>query len=249
MSGRSSFMDGVPFAINPIFMPAHTDKAVRQKIDDAQEILESDLTQAMTLIKCKYQFRNEMSVLELNVDNGGKKLLKKEKKIRTKSKIIENGLKPDINGLAASEASVSIKTNSVEYSKASCLNPMPVNSNYSNILLEPTRQSTLNPPITNSSSNHHSSHLAQTNDMFNPNLPQDILDPFNDMELKTINELEELKTILHNHQIDQAAKTLENNNLVLVRNRPVCNNQFELDNFGLPKVSFIDLDINSNKLA
>jgi len=62
------------------------------------------------------------------------------------------------------------------------------------------------------------------------------LDPFNDMELKTINDLEELKTILQNHQMD------------LAKNKTAANAVTDLDNFGLPKISFVDLDINSNKL-
>jgi len=68
------------------------------------------------------------------------------------------------------------------------------------------------------------------------------------MELKTINDLEELKTILHNHQIDMArtTATTENTSTTIKAN---ATSKFEdLDNFGLPKVSFIDLDINSNKL-
>ena len=55
------------------------------------------------------------------------------------------------------------------------------------------------------------------------------LDPFNDCELKTINDLEELKSILHNHKIEQAEQ-------------PKVKGEELLDNFGLPKVSFVDLD-------
>ena len=73
--------------------------------------------------------------------------------------------------------------------------------------------------------------------------PSSSLDPFNDMELKTINELEELRHILQNHQIDQekVQKQQEKDE----KNKKIDLNL--LNNFGLPKVSFIDLDINSSK--
>ena len=101
---------------------------------------------------------------------------------------------------------------------------------YSNsILLEPTQHK--------SASSTHLNHVQDSShDLFTPSMS---LDPFNDMELKTINDLEELRTILQNHQIDLAkTKTTAT----------TANKTTDLDNFGLPKVSFVDLDINSNKL-
>ena len=81
------------------------------------------------------------------------------------------------------------------------------------------------------------------------------------MELKTINDLEELKTILQNHQIDSTKSTQVQNVDQVNNNISAIDQMFNLeraktlskltgaqDNFGLPKVSFNDLDINSNKL-
>ena len=85
-------------------------------------------------------------------------------------------------------------------------------------------------------------------------------DPFNEMELKTINDLEELKTILHNHQLEQQQQMQaqqqqqiqELNNVDssnhLISNHGSITTTNQLDNFGLPKISFVDFDINSNKL-
>jgi hypothetical protein len=93
------------------------------------------------------------------------------------------------------------------------------------------------------------------------------------MELKTINDIEELKLILQNHNTTQQEQSDKNNRKMFYLdntsqqkdNIPVhqtelavssnysnstTNNakDFNLDNFGLPKISFVDLDINSNNL-
>jgi hypothetical protein len=119
---------------------------------------------------------------------------------------------------------------------------------------------------------------------FDSSISTGSLDPFNDMELKTINDLEELKTILHNHQLEQQQKNASasfsnpnaslfsnmnitaplnnsllnnNNNNVNDKNNPLNKGSqnggagmsagFD-DNYGLPKISFVDFDIKSNKL-
>jgi hypothetical protein len=118
------------------------------------------------------------------------------------------------------------------------------------------------------------------------------LDPFNDMELKTINEFEELKNILNNHQqsnsnnnssstndspltLPTIASSNDSNshkiNTSHAHTHPVCllNSNvpsvgssghggstngssnaafYKLDSFGLPTVSFVDLDMSRNKL-
>lgn len=121
---------------------------------------------------------------------------------------------------------------------------------YTNGLLEPTRE----PPKDKSSSSVTTlNRQDSTHDMFSSSL-----DPFNDMELKTINDLEELKTILHNQQMvsdlqqqqrqQQQQPTQENSlNPVLdltqgQRQLPHATSQ---DNFGLPKISFVDNDVYS----
>lgn len=96
----------------------------------------------------------------------------------------------------------------------------------------------------------------------------DSLDPFHDMELKTINDYEELKNILTNHQPiatdpqqsqlqqqQQQQPTAFNNANLMRQNQlfttTVSNGRSNntdgaamlMDNFGLPKISFVDLDI------
>lgn len=102
-------------------------------------------------------------------------------------------------------------------------------------LLEPTRQQpqsstqtfTSKPILQSQDSSHDMFTLASS------------LDPFNDMELKTINDLEELRSILQNHQIEHTEHP---------KPKALQKDEGLLDNFGLPKVSFVDLDFNSNKL-
>jgi hypothetical protein len=88
-------------------------------------------------------------------------------------------------------------------------------------------------------------------DMFNDNSQS--LDPFNDMELKTINDLEELKNILNTQQLQQQTTNNSNINLVSTLHNNMLSNDasmgsYSLDNFGLPKISFRDFDINRNNL-
>ena len=167
------------------------------------------------------------------------------------------------------------------------IHPISLSSNNTK-LLEPVRKSnaTLNNTTststtananTNNDSNNNS---TKTNDVNNKNNFKDLfnfdsssLDPFNDMELKTINDLEELKAILQNQQ-NEKDKELElaqqqtptHLNLNGINSNPqqqlydvslsnaninniklIQSNNFLVDNFGLPKISFVDLDINSKK--
>lgn len=167
------------------------------------------------------------------------------------------------------------------------IHPINLNSNNSK-LLEPVRQplyqttysaanktnetSDLNNDTNNNNTSRDVNNLKNSNnfkDLFN-SFESSSLDPFNDMELKTINELEELKTILQNHQnFQQDAQkqtpnltksmefqaqqvprdeSLSNSILNATNLKLIQTNNFLVDNFGLPKISFVDLDINSNKL-
>ena len=167
------------------------------------------------------------------------------------------------------------------------IHPINLNSNNSK-LLEPVRQplyqttysaanktnetSDLNNDTNNNNTSRDVKNLKNSNnfkDLFN-SFESSSLDPFNDMELKTINELEELKTILQNHQNFQQDAQKQTSNLTksmefqaqqVPRDESLSNsilnatnlkliqtNNFLVDNFGLPKISFVDLDINSNKL-
>ena len=110
-----------------------------------------------------------------------------------------------------------------------------------NTLLEPIRNAT-NTSLDESTRSQASKQQDKSSeDMFKLT---GSLDPFNDMELKTLNDFEELKAILHNHifnlqpQSSQPASSLKVDSPQL-QTQP---QRTGLDNFGLPKISFIDLD-------
>jgi hypothetical protein len=159
--------------------------------------------------------------------------------------------------------------------------------NFSSTLLEPTKQTqtatstnTTNPSINTITSTSSNNGLKLNyKDIINFDTTSSSLDPFNDAELKTINDLEELKNILENHKfesstanneilnhsnnstgIDGANSSLFKNSIsksfLLSNNNDVTSsttmpsnltksttpNSFQLDSFGLPKISFVDLD-------
>jgi hypothetical protein len=60
------------------------------------------------------------------------------------------------------------------------------------------------------------------------------------MELKTINDIEELKTILNNQQQQHELELSQ-----ALISRPLSHLTTSQDNFGLPKISFVDNDSNS----
>lgn len=140
----------------------------------------------------------------------------------------------------------------------------------------------------NNNTNNKNNNNNNTNDK---NVTKDLfsfdslsLDPFNDMELKTINDIEELRTILNNHQFvsqphqteqvlpqqgstpplsqlphqqlnestirnsQKQQSTATSNwssslNMFDNTNSPLC----AVDNFGLPKLPMVDLDLLSKK--
>ncbi len=143
-------------------------------------------------------------------------------------------------------------------------------------ILPPTRSFQLLEPLKNTSQNIIKTSSNEDNSTTSSNSKKDQYisfdisisnDPFNEMELKTINDLEELKTILHNHQLEQQqqqqnqqqqqqqqqqqnqaiSNSIDSSTSIanLISNQTATN---QLDNFGLPKISFVDFDINSNKL-
>ena len=151
--------------------------------------------------------------------------------------------------------------------------------NFNNLrLLEPEKFSNLKMIQNNSRITHltadNSKKVLLPLDLFNDSSS---LDPFNDMDLKTLNDLEELKQILQNQNSVQTTASdsvlnqqnynsslipdsklkhyqgIENgainNPVQLNTSQQIINKPYALmDNFGLPKVSFIDLDANMNKL-
>ena len=160
--------------------------------------------------------------------------------------------------------------------------PNNVLANYSKTkLLEPTRTNGFNSSSSNSGSNGRLDEINNNNQSFNVdknnvvkdlfNLDNALLDPFNDMELKTINEFEELKNILSNQVapvpsssqqassstssskvnffIDQHSNQTESTlhiSPATTSKSNTSNASIALDNFGLPKISFIDLDLNKS---
>lgn len=130
----------------------------------------------------------------------------------------------------------------------------------SNIFPTPStnQKSTWNTSTTNNSNNKKYTQLLG-------DILGDSLDPFHDMELKTINDYEELKNILTNHQpiatdpqqsqLQQQQPTAFNNANLMRQNQlfttTVSNGRSNntdgaamlMDNYGLPNISFVDLDI------
>lgn len=105
--------------------------------------------------------------------------------------------------------------------------------------------------MNNDSNNNNSNSIK---DLFDSNT----LDPFDDLELKTINELEELKKILNSNEtknlqlktddyysIDNEKKLFKCQNGISANpnHTSIC----AVDNFGLPKLSFNDLMKDSEK--
>ena len=130
--------------------------------------------------------------------------------------------------------------------------PVSIRANYMSMkLLEPIRPSgnsietsAVKKEINNNSQDFkvNSSSCIRNSDLFS--FDSASLDPFNDMELKTINEFEELKNILNTQQIQQAA--------VATAAAPSSINSSSssnvlCDSFGLPNISFIDLDASSSR--
>lgn len=118
---------------------------------------------------------------------------------------------------------------------------------YSNVPLEPIKHSEIvkSSSTINNNTNNNTNNIK---DLFDSNT----LDPFNDLELKTINDLEELKKILNfnetknqeqksddNYSIDKETKQNKYQNGISVNanHTSIC----VVDNFGLPKLSFFDL--------
>lgn len=300
---QSSYLDGVPFAINPIFLTGDQKNDLVQ-LKEAHDIIESDMTESLKILDFEYDFVHEIKflnseaklrkkALKASAQLLSEKLHKQQMKdnLTTQMNLTENSNNNDnvsntqhcfsrinANGTASNSIpNVHINSHSLNMTnQASIYNSEASNQGYkpsysNSTLLEPTRStpnqssSTNNINSTNTSSALKKPVLNQQdslNDMFNPNGIQS-LDPFNDMELKTINDLEELKSILHNHQIDsrqgeiqmaQSKRNKEADTNTINKILGLENKQLPLsltgaqDNYGLPNVSFPDLDFNSNKL-
>ncbi len=188
-----------------------------------------------------------------------------------------------------SNAQATVQPLQLEQKPKSQLITVPTNvlANYANSkLLEPVRtvdanktgaqQSAPKPDeINNNNKNFKLTMNNNVKDLFS--FDSASLDPFNDMELKTINEFEELKNILNNHQnnaatnapdftLDNVSEDLSAKNSGVIPQPVISKGESvpsvqqngsitststafcKLDNFGLPNVSFIDLDMKRNKL-
>jgi hypothetical protein len=189
---------------------------------------------------------------------------KKKKKENDEQSILKKNRKKSTRTSLSLSSSSSLKTDS-EIETTSQLNIIPIEANHLPLVtsvLHSSNYSVLLEPIRPDQNEFKSKKAANIENNFNN---KDIfidntqtLDPFNDCELKTINDLEELKTILQNHQIDQQKQqqqqqqqdiflNLLNNNNININNNN--NNNVKIcavDSFGLP---IVDLDINSNKIS
>lgn len=135
--------------------------------------------------------------------------------------------------LAASSAASSAADESQSRTKLISV-PTNILASYQNAngLLEPERVSKPRDNVNEINNNNRSSQTSKQNDLlfgFDGSL-----DPFNDLELKTINEFEELKNILNNtsRPIESPPPAVNSS-----QNMETSTTN-DLDNFGLPKISF-----------
>jgi hypothetical protein len=187
---------------------------------------------------------------------------KKKKKENDEQSILKKNRKKSTR----TSFSSSLKTNSEIETTTSQLNIIPIQANHLPLVtsvLHSSNYSVLLEPIRPDQNESKSKAAADIENNFNfnnnnNNNNKDIfidntqtLDPFNDCELKTINDLEELKTILQNHQIDQQKQQQQQQQEDKFSNllNNINNNNVKIcavDSFGLP---IVDLDINSNKIS
>jgi hypothetical protein len=268
---KVSYLDGVPFAINPVFLVNERENSSSSNNEDNFETmaLNYDLNKSYSLLNTKIDYFTEANVLlkdkikkqKKNLDNT-KNLLITNNNYRNKSLSVSNI--EAVYGNNTSNPSFSLpKPHKTEPSKSSA---QPNFFNNTNSLLEPVRHLPIqsknesNQKKTDDKNNNTNTVDNKNNfkDLFN--YDSSSLDPFNDMELKTINDLEELKTILQNQQNQQISTQkeaqIQQQPTVIAAIQPVqqqqqphsnlnsninfkqTNSNFLVDNFGLPIVNF-----------
>lgn len=266
---KFSYLDGVPFAINPVFLINETDHSSNKEDNFENMALNYDFSKSYSLLNTKIDYFIEANVLlkdkikkqKKNLDNT-KNLLITNNNYRNKSLSLSN-----IDSTSSSSTSAAYTnppTNTLNTPIKPANSPAQPNFfNNSNSLLEPVRhlpiQNESNPPKNDDKNNNTNiDNKNNFKDLFN--YDSSSLDPFNDMELKTINELEELKTILQNQQSQQMSaqketqifeplstinatqqqqqQHLPHSNLNSNINFKQTNSNFLVDNFGLPIVDF-----------
>lgn len=212
----------------------------------------------------KYEFSLEFKSLKSNEDKKKNKeqsnSILNNKRLRNKNSNQNESMTP--NEIAPTSQVVvveqpvlnnntntSTQTNIIPVTQAS-VGPVILSPNYS-VLLEPIRNDTTSQLLI--TSEQKTSQVNNHKDIFIDSAQS--LDPFNDCELKTINDFEELKSILNNHQLEQQQQLQKQQmqfqqlqlqqqsaqNFLPTSNSKSC----PVDSFGLP---IVDLDINSNKI-
>ncbi|CAF1004733.1 unnamed protein product [Brachionus calyciflorus] len=249
-SPKFSYLDDIPFAINPVFV-LDTSKCKLNNID-------YNLEKANSILECKYDFEVENKVLSVQ----------KPKKFKSKFLLSHRKKSFSFHQNPPPETETTeLSTHDEAQNLSSSLPNSSANLTqftYSNVLLEPVKQynstqqtkSSLEPNQSNNDKNNN----------FKDLLFDQTLDPFNDLELKTINDLEELKKILNEHEKskfvlsddkvefflsdnEKNKKTSESSMLSFNSANVLNNNNLScaVDSFGLPKISFINLNDVNNK--
>lgn len=234
---------------------------MQRHMREAETLAKRDLTSSHSMLNFKYDYKSEQKCLK-----NYKKMQKKELKASFPAFSLSPRLEqPGMQNAASTNASTQCSMANV----ASAFNIDPLAANgtkgfdvkltananqpvlpiYTAGLLEPTRELQKDKPCSSVAAVNRQD---STHDMFSSSL-----DPFNDMELKTINDLEELKTILQNHQIVEDFQqqqgqqpTQDSMNsmhpvLSLTQGKQELPHATSQDNFGLPKISFVNNDVNS----
>jgi len=129
MSGRYSYLDGVPFAINPLFLPSNKQKVnllniiflkhssifkllkiniqeIQKSITHAQYIISNDQKNTFALLNYRHKFFNEKNILSYKIKDETEKKVKKDK-----------------SELATAPSLQPATANNLGYSTGSCLSP------------------------------------------------------------------------------------------------------------------------------
>lgn len=182
------------------------------------------MNKAKSLLNTRLDFTVEKSCLKTKKNFLISTSIKKEKQEIKESKIY------DVNN-------VNLNISSNNTNNSTNKNPFLV-FNDANKLLIPIKNSPLNTNLAQTNTiniNSNKNHQKLNDPLFETSSS----DPFNDVELKTINEIEELKSILQNTNLNN---TKINTTSSASSNLP----RFAVDNYGLPSItSYSDLNLKN----
>lgn len=236
---------------------------MQRHMREAEALAKRDLAGSHSMLNFKYDYKSEQKCLK-----NYKKMQKKELKASFPTPSLSPRQEQPKQGMQnPASTNGSIQCSMTNVASAYDIDPLSANGTkgfdvklaatanqpvlpiYTAGLLEPTRELQKDKPCTSVAALNRQD---STHDMFSSSL-----DPFNDMELKTINDLEELKSILQNHQIVedlqqsagqqpmQGSMNSMHTVLGLTQGKQELPHATSQDNFGLPKISFVNNDVNS----